>query len=119
MPHTATVNFTLYRFADLCTLLARATPPRSGDMLAGIAAASASERVAAQIALADLPLRAFLAEAVIPYEADEITRLIHDNHDQASFAAIAHLTVGGFRDWLLADATPATQIGRASWRERV
>ena len=108
MPHAATVNGTSYRFADLRTLLARATPPRSGDMLAGIAAASASERVAAQIALADLPLRAFLNEAVIPYETDEITRLIVDTHDQAAFAPIAHLTVGGFRNWLLAEATTAS-----------
>jgi len=106
MPHAATVNGTRYCFADLRTLLARATPLRSGDVLAGIAAASASERVAAQIALADLPLRAFLNEAVVPYEADEVSRLIIDSHDDAAFAPIAHLTVGGFRDWLLGEATP-------------
>ena len=105
MTLAATVNGTRYSFPNLRTLLARATPPRSGDMLAGIAAASASERVAAQIALADLPLRAFLTEAVVPYETDEITRLILDTHDTAAFAAVAHLTVGGFRDWLLAEAT--------------
>ena len=105
-PHAATVNGTRYSFDSLRTLLARATPLRSGDMLAGLAAETASERVAAQLALADLPLRAFLNEAVIPYEADEVTRLIIDSHDASAFAPIAHLTVGGFRDWLLAEATP-------------
>jgi ethanolamine ammonia-lyase large subunit len=93
---------TTYVFDDLRTLLARATPLRSGDALAGLAAASGAERVAAQRALADLPLAHFLNEAVIPYEADEVTRLILDSHDRAAFAPIAHLTVGGFRDWLLA-----------------
>ncbi len=107
-PHAATVNGTSYTFADLRTLLARATPLRSGDVLAGLAATSASERVAAQLALADLPLRHFLNEAVIPYEADEITRLIIDTHDLQAFAPIAHHTVGSFRDWLLAEATPAS-----------
>ena len=107
-PHAATVNGTRYSFPNLRTLLARATPLRSGDMLAGLAAESASERVAAQLALADLPLRAFLHEAVIPYEADEVTRLIIDMHDATAFAPIAHLTVGGFRDWLLAEATTET-----------
>ena len=106
MPHAATVNGTRYTFPNLRTLLARATPLRSGDVLAGLAAETASERVAAQLALADLPLRHFLSEAVIPYEADEVTRLILDSHDAAAFAPIAHLTVGGFRDWLLAEATP-------------
>ncbi|WP_126945392.1 ethanolamine ammonia-lyase subunit EutB [Xanthomonas sp. BRIP62418] len=90
-----------FRFADLKTLLAKATPPRSGDQLAGLAADSGLQRVAAQMALADLPLRHFLEEAVVPYEADEVTRLIVDQHDAAAFAAVAHLTVGGFRDWLL------------------
>lgn len=107
-PHAATVNGTSYTFADLRTLLARATPPRSGDVLAGLAASSASERVAAQLALADLPLRHFLNETVIPYEADEITRLIIDTHDEPAFAPIAHHTVGSLRDWLLAEATPAS-----------
>ncbi len=82
-----------YRFADLRTLLAKATPPRSGDMLAGIAAASAEENVAARMALADVPLRRFLDEALIPYETDEVTRLIIDRHDTAAFAPVAHLTV--------------------------
>jgi ethanolamine ammonia-lyase large subunit len=101
------VGGTRYVFADLRGLLARASPFRSGDALAGLAAASAAERVAAQHALAALPLRHFLAEAVIPYEADAVTRLIIDRHDAAAFAPVAHLTVGGFRDWLLsAAATP-------------
>jgi len=98
---------TSHVFDDLRTLLARATPFRSGDALAGVAAASGAERVAAQRALADLPLAHFLNEAVIPYEADEVTRLILDSHDRAAFAPIAHLTVGGLRDWLLAAAPEA------------
>ena len=98
-----------YHFADLKTLLARASPLRSGDLLAGVAAASAEERVAARYCLADVPLRDFLQYPIIPYEDDEITRLIIDSHDAAAFAAVAHLTVGGFRDWLLSDAAnPAT-----------
>ena len=102
------VGGTRHVFADLRTLLACATPFRSGDALAGIAATSAQQRVAAQRALADLPLRHFLAEAVVPYEGDEVTRLILDRHDAAAFAPAAHLTVGGFRDWLLSEAaTPA------------
>jgi ethanolamine ammonia-lyase large subunit len=96
-----TVGSVRYTFPDLKTLLARATPFRSGDALAGLAARSAEERVAAQMALADLPLTALLQEPVIPYEADEVTRLIADTHDRAAFTAVAHLTVGGFRDWLL------------------
>ena len=84
--------------------MAQASPLRSGDLLAGVAAESGEARVAAQFALADLPLRTFLEEGVVPYEADEVTRLIVDTHDQAAFAPIAHLTVGGLRDWLLSDA---------------
>ena len=95
---------TSYRFPDLRTLLARATPHRSGDVLAGLAASSEAERVAAQIALADLPLRRLLDDPVIAYETDEVTRLICDTHDRAAFAPAAHLTVGGLRDWLLGDA---------------
>ena len=91
-----------YRFADLRTLLARAGPGRSGDDLAGIAAESERERMAARMALADLPLRRFLEESVIPYEEDEVTRLIADTHDAAAFAPVASLTVGELRDWLLA-----------------
>ncbi|MFZ5737400.1 ethanolamine ammonia-lyase heavy chain [Rhodopseudomonas thermotolerans] len=95
-------------FEDLRDLLAKASPPRSGDRLAGIAADSAEQMVAARMALANLPLRQFLSEMVIPYEADEVTRLIADRHDAAAFAPVAALTVGGFRDWLLSDAaTPS------------
>jgi len=90
-------------FDDLRCLLARATPARSGDQLAGVAARSAEERVAAQLALADLPLTTFLQEAVVPYETDEVTRLIVDRHDAAAFAPIRSLSVGGLRDWLLSD----------------
>ena len=108
--HTHSVGGTRYRFADLRTLLARASPRRSGDELAGLAAASAEERVAAQLALADLPLTAFLNEAVIPYETDEVTRLIVDRHDATAFRPVAHLTVGGFRDWLLDYHTDAAAL---------
>ncbi len=95
-------------FADLRDLMAKATPPRSGDMLAGIAAASAEENVAARMCLAEVPLATFLTEALVPYEADEVTRLILDTHDAAAFAPVAHLTVGDFRDFLLSErATPA------------
>lgn len=107
--HRATIGNRCYVFEDLKTLLAKATPFRSGDALAGLTAETGEERVAAQFALADLPLAAFLADAVVPYEIDEVTRLILDSHDKAAFAHIAHLTVGGFRDWLLSDdATTAT-----------
>ena len=105
MTYRATVAGTVYCFDDLKSLMARATPFRSGDALAGVAAASAAERVAAQMALADLPLARFLDEAVVPYEADAVTRLILDGHDARAFAPVAALTVGGFRDWLLRDAT--------------
>ena len=101
MSYSHTVGGLVYRFDDLKTLLAKATPARSGDELAGIAAASAEERVAAQMALAALPLSTFLSEHVIPYKTDEVTRLIVDRHDPCAFTRIAHLTVGDFRDWLL------------------
>ena len=100
----ATVNGTTFAFDGLAALMARATPFRSGDALAGVAAATEQERAAAQIALADLPLRAFLSEAVVPYEACEVTRLIVDGHDAAAFAPVAAMTVGDLRDWLLSDA---------------
>jgi ethanolamine ammonia-lyase large subunit len=103
--YSATIGTRRYVFPDLKCLLAKASPLRSGDRLAGIAAESGEERVAAQITLADLPLTAFLSECVVAYERDEVTRLIIDKHDRGAFAPIAHLTVGGFRDWLLADAT--------------
>ncbi|MBA1260287.1 ethanolamine ammonia-lyase subunit EutB [Pseudomonas oryzihabitans] len=99
-----------WRFADLKELLAKATPARSGDVLAGVAASSDVERVAAQMALAEVPLKHFLSEAVIPYEADEVTRLILDSHDAQAFAPVAHLTVGGFRDWLLGPVADETNL---------
>jgi ethanolamine ammonia-lyase large subunit len=98
-----TVRGVTYTFRDLKDLLAKATPLRSGDELAGIAAQSAVERIAAQMALADLPLTTFLHEAIIPYEIDEVTRLIFDTHSASAFAPIAGLTVGSFRDWLLSE----------------
>lgn len=104
MGYRATLGGRVYGFADLRELLAKATPARSGDQLAGIAADSAQERVAARLALADVPLRTFLDDAVVPYEVDEVTRLIVDTHDAAAFAPVAHLTVGALRDWLLSDA---------------
>jgi len=103
MAFAHTLDGTRYQFADLKSLLARASPRRSGDELAGIAAASAAERVAAQMALADAPLRAFLSDAVVPYESDEVTRLIIDGHDRAAFAPVASMTVGEFRDRLLGE----------------
>jgi ethanolamine ammonia-lyase large subunit len=108
MVYRHTIGTTTYIFEDLRALLAKATPPRSGDRLAGIAADSAEQMVAARIALADVPLKQFLQETVIPYEEDEVTRLIADTHDRSAFAVISSLTVGSFRDWLLSgEATSA------------
>jgi ethanolamine ammonia-lyase large subunit len=101
--YATTIGNVVYHFDDLRTVLANASPARSGDDLAGISATSAEERVAAQMALADIPLKTFLAESVIPYESDEVTRLIVDQHDSAAFAPVAHLTIGDFRDWLLSE----------------
>ncbi|WP_311970014.1 ethanolamine ammonia-lyase subunit EutB [Pseudomonas baltica] len=98
-----TVGGQTWRFDSLKSLLAKASPARSGDYLAGVAAASDAERAAAQMALADVPLKQFLTEVVIPYEVDEVTRLIIDGHDAEAFAVVSHLTVGGLRDWLLGD----------------
>ena len=100
-----TINGKTYAFSDLKTLLAKATPLRSGDMMAGLSATTYEERVAAQLTLADMPLNTFLNELVVPYETDEISRLIIDSHDQEAFKTISHLTVGGFRDWLLLEET--------------
>ncbi len=103
-----------YGFADLRELMAKATPERAGDQLAGVAAHSGEERAVAQITLADVPLRRFLNEALIPYEDDEVTRLIIDTHDAAAFAEIARLTVGDFRNWLLADETDSATLARVA-----
>jgi ethanolamine ammonia-lyase large subunit len=108
MAYACNLGDTRHSFAGLRALLAAASPHRSGDVLAGVAATSAEQRVAARLALADLPLATFLADLVVPYERDEVTRLIVDSHDAAAFAPVAHLTVGAFRDWLLSnDATAA------------
>src|SRR6202045_1520368 len=104
MAYRHVIDATSYVFDDLRDLLAKATPPRSGDRLAGISAASAQQMIAARIALADVPLKQFLHETVIPYEDDEITRLIIDTHDMSAFAGISSMTVGAFRDWLLSGA---------------
>lgn len=104
-----------YHFADLKTLMAKATPLRSGDELAGVAAFDATERVAAQMALADLPLKTFLNEAVVDYEIDEVTRLIIDEHNAQAFNPISHFTIGDFRNWLLSEqATSETLTALAS-----
>lgn len=99
-----------YTFADLRELMAKATPLRSGDVLAGVAAESAEERVAAQFALADVPLAHFLSEQVVPYETDEVTRLIVDTHEAEAFAPVRSLTVGELRDWLLSDEATGERI---------
>ncbi|WP_341988986.1 ethanolamine ammonia-lyase subunit EutB [Azorhizobium sp. AG788] len=112
MPYVHQAGTRRFAFADLKDLMAKATPPRSGDMLAGIAAASAEENVAAKMALADLPLKTFLSEAVVPYEDDEVTRLIMDRHDPIAFASVSALTVGDFRDWLLSDAADGAALAR-------
>ena len=114
MAYAHTVGGTAWRFADLKDLLAKATPLRSGDVLAGVAAATAEQRMAARMALADVPLERFLEEPVIPYEEDEVTRLILDTHDRTAFAPVAHLTVGDFRDWLLSDGTDSTTLSALS-----
>ena len=101
-----------YRFADLRELMAKATPLRSGDVLAGIAAEDAEERVAAQMALADLPLKTFLSESVVPYEDDEVTRLIIDEHDSDAFAPVSSLTIGDFRNWLLSESANEESLTR-------
>ena len=108
------VGPTTYCFRDLKDLLAKASPARSGDQLAGLAAHSAEQRVAAQMALAALPLRAMLNNPLVPYESDEVTRLIVDSHDAPAFAAIAHLSVGDFRDWLLGEAADSTALAAAA-----
>jgi len=108
MGYRYAIDHTTWAFATLGELMAKATPLRSGDMLAGVAASCAEESVAAKLCLAELALKTFLEELLIPYESDEITRLIVDTHDQAAFAPISHLTVGEFRNFLLSDAaTPA------------
>ena len=104
------VGGTTFAFADLKAVLAKATPARSGDQLAGVAAESDEERVAAQMVLAALPLRTFLDEAVVPYETDEVTRLIIDTHDAVAFAPVFGLTTGDFRNWLLTEKADSAAL---------
>ena len=110
MGYTATVRGTRWVFDDLRHLLAKASPERSGDHLAGIAATSAVERHAAQCALAELPLREFLDHELVPYEDDEVTRLIVDRHDASAFAGISSMTVGQWREWLLSPAATTESL---------
>jgi ethanolamine ammonia-lyase large subunit len=112
--YAACLGGTRYVFDDLKAVLAAATPLRSGDELAGIAAADARTRVAARYALADIPLSRFLQELVVPYEDDEVSRLIVDSHDPHAFGPIAHLTVGGFREWLLSETTDGAALQAVS-----
>ncbi|MCR9548776.1 ethanolamine ammonia-lyase subunit EutB [Vibrio antiquarius] len=102
----------VYTFKSLADLMAKATPERSGDALAGVYAQSAAERVVAQMALSELPLKTFLNEAVIPYESDDITRLIIDTHDLEAFKPIEHLTVGDFRNWLLSEEADGETLAK-------
>ena len=115
MAYSHTVGGERYSFPSLARLMAKATPARSGDELAGVAAKSARERIAAQMALADLPLKQFLNEAVVAYESDEVTRLIVDSHDAAAFTAIAHLTIGEVRDFLLSHEATGEVIASLKW----
>ncbi|NDW02511.1 ethanolamine ammonia-lyase subunit EutB [Salipiger sp. PrR002] len=112
--YRATARGEQFVFRSLAHLLSAATPEKSGDQLAGIAASSALERVAARRALLDLPLKTFLTEAVVPYEADEVTRLIIDSHDAAAFAPFASMTVGDLRDWLLSPAAHTAALSAAA-----
>ncbi|GAA3921005.1 ethanolamine ammonia-lyase subunit EutB [Litoribacillus peritrichatus] len=102
----------VYGFKNLAELMAKATPARSGDRLAGVIAETAEERAVAQLTLAELPLKAFLNEALVPYEVDEVTRLIMDEHCNDAFQAISHLTVGDFRNWLLSDEASTAELIR-------
>jgi len=114
MAFAHTVGQQTFHFADLKTLLARATPARSGDELAGVAATSERERMAARLALADVPLAQFLQEALVPYEQDEVTRLILDRHDATAFAPVSAFTVGELRDWLLSPRSDSATLARVA-----
>jgi len=109
-----TVNSKTYRFKSLRELMAKASPHRSGDMLAGIGSLNYEERVIAQMTLADVPLKTFLNEMLVPYESDEITRLIIDSHNPQAFSLISNLTVGGFRDWLLSNEADTETLKKLS-----
>lgn len=112
--HSVSLNHSTYSFNGLRELLAKASPYRSGDAQAGIAAENERERVAAQVLLADVPLNRFLEEPLIPYEQDEVTRLIIDTHDEQAFAPVSSLSVGDFRDWLLRYETTTETLSAMS-----
>src|SRR5882757_2172364 len=112
MSYTSRIGVRNHVFRDLRELLAKASPLRSGDQLAGLAAASREERAAAKLALSELPLTTFLEQALIPYETDEVTRLILDSHDNAAFAPVRGLSVGAFRDWLLSEQVDGAALTR-------
>jgi ethanolamine ammonia-lyase large subunit len=112
MTYRYSVGVQTFQFADLKDVLAKATPARSGDYLAGVAAETYAERMAARMCLAAIPLSTFLEDLIIPYETDEVTRLIVDTHDKNAFAEISHLTVGDFRDWLLSDIADSATLKR-------
>lgn len=114
MIYRYTIDSHTYQFEDLKAVLAKATPARSGDYLAGVAADTYAERMAARMCLAEIPLRTFLEDLIIPYETDEVTRLIVDTHNQQAFAEISHLTVGDFRDWLLTDEVDTATLTRVA-----
>ncbi len=112
MAYQHCVGATNYLFSSLKQVMAKATPARSGDLLAGVAAETYAERMAARMCLAEIPLKRFLEELLIPYETDEVSRLIVDSHDLHAFAEISHLTVGDFRDWLLSDIADSASLKR-------
>lgn len=114
MIYRYTIDSHTYQFEDLKAVLAKATPARSGDYLAGVAAETYAERMAARMCLAEIPLKQFLEDLIIPYETDEVTRLIVDTHDRQAFSEISHLTVGDFRDWLLSDEADTATLSRVS-----
>ena len=114
MNYAHTVGAQKYQFADLKSVMAKATPARSGDYLAGVAAETYAERMAARMCLAEIPLTRFLEEHLIPYAEDEVTRLIIDTHDAAAFKEISHLSVGDFRNWLLSNEVTSEVLKRVA-----
>ena len=114
MTYHSSVGSQTFKFLDLKTVLAKASPARSGDYLAGIAAHTYAERMAARMCLAEIPLKRFIQDLIIPYELDEVTRLIIDTHDKEAFTEISHLTVGDFRDWLLSDLADSATLKRVA-----
>lgn len=114
MGYKVSLGLHVYQFSDLKTVMAKASPLRSGDCLSGVAALSNEERVAAALVLADLPLKRFLEEQLIAYEDDEVTRVILDDHQAEAFTPISSFTVGDFRNWLLSDAVGGNEINAVS-----